>query len=472
MPVAPRPDPLLALNSPNPSPSRAVANGPMAGPGSFSNALAQAQPSPVPERQRDAGVQREPAQARQVDRPAERPASDADAKPAAESAPKASTPVKRVSAEAQRPKAAQSQGSEPSSVASSKGTDPESKLVEGAQVATGSQSVDEPSMTPTGDGLVSPISPPAQALDASRRIQALVTQAGEPPAAALAQSDPEAKSASLRPVMAHLPAPITLGAGPTDDESSSAGAPAERDGKASSPATARRALTSDAEKHSTLALQNAMHAATASSASNDAAAHGRIPFTSEMRQLAPLREGLLSPGRIDAPLPMGVGGTATLGTASQNSLSPMASASIGPSLNHPDFAQALGAQVAVWAVNGQHEAELHLNPGSMGPVQGRIGIEGAQAQVRFAADLAPTREVLSAALPQLEAALAREGLQLSGADVQARNGGAGGGSLGNGAGDAGRGRTARGSDHPMPMTEHLDSGIRHTAARGLLDLYA
>jgi flagellar hook-length control protein FliK len=147
-------------------------------------------------------------------------------------------------------------------------------------------------------------------------------------------------------------------------------------------------------------------------------------------------------------------------------------AQLAPPLEHPDFAQALGAQVAVWAADGQHEAELHLNPGSMGPVQVWIGVEGAQAQVRFSADLAPTREALQAALPQLEQALAREGLQLGGAHVQARDAGAGQGGSAMGGGEPGEPRRGRGSarlDAPEPM---LPGQRPPGTARGLLDLYA
>jgi flagellar hook-length control protein FliK len=87
-------------------------------------------------------------------------------------------------------------------------------------------------------------------------------------------------------------------------------------------------------------------------------------------------------------------------------------------VNSPGFADELGAQVAIWSRHGVQEAELRMNPAEMGPVQVRIQLDGQVAQVRFVAEQAPTREALQAALPQLAQALAAEGLQWGGGDVQ------------------------------------------------------
>jgi len=93
-------------------------------------------------------------------------------------------------------------------------------------------------------------------------------------------------------------------------------------------------------------------------------------------------------------------------------------AHVAAPVNSPGFADELGAQVAIWSRHGVQEAELRMNPAEMGPVQVRIQLDGQVAQVRFVAEQALTREALQAALPQLAQALAAEGLQWGGGDVQ------------------------------------------------------
>ncbi len=93
-------------------------------------------------------------------------------------------------------------------------------------------------------------------------------------------------------------------------------------------------------------------------------------------------------------------------------------ATVAAPVNSPGFADELGAQVAIWSRHGVQEAELRMNPAEMGPVQVRIQVDGQVAQVRFVAEQALTREALQAALPQLAQALAAEGLQWGGGDVQ------------------------------------------------------
>jgi flagellar hook-length control protein FliK len=89
-------------------------------------------------------------------------------------------------------------------------------------------------------------------------------------------------------------------------------------------------------------------------------------------------------------------------------------------LHDPDFAAALGNQLAVWTRDGVQSAELQLNPAELGPVQVRIQLDGTLAQVQFGAEQAQTREVLQQAMERLATALEAEGLQLQGGEVQAQ----------------------------------------------------
>jgi flagellar hook-length control protein FliK len=95
-------------------------------------------------------------------------------------------------------------------------------------------------------------------------------------------------------------------------------------------------------------------------------------------------------------------------------------ATLGMPLHDPDFAAALGNQLAVWTRDGVQSAELQLNPAELGPVQVRIQLDGTLAQVQFGAEQAQTREVLQQAMERLATALEAEGLQLQGGDVQAQ----------------------------------------------------
>lgn len=86
-------------------------------------------------------------------------------------------------------------------------------------------------------------------------------------------------------------------------------------------------------------------------------------------------------------------------------------------LQGPGFAPEMAARLTVLTGQGVQQAELHLNPADMGPVSVRIALDGQDAQVKFHAQHAHTREVLERSLPELAAALRDAGLTLSGGGV-------------------------------------------------------
>lgn len=91
-------------------------------------------------------------------------------------------------------------------------------------------------------------------------------------------------------------------------------------------------------------------------------------------------------------------------------------------LASPEFAQALGVQMSVLAVDGVQHAELQLSPAEMGPVSVQIVIDGTNAQVDFGADLAATRQAIEAGLPELAGALRDAGFTLTGGGVSQHSG--------------------------------------------------
>ena len=140
----------------------------------------------------------------------------------------------------------------------------------------------------------------------------------------------------------------------------------------------------------------------------------------------------------------------------------------------PDFAQTLGAQLSVLARDGVQQAELHLNPADMGPVSVHITMDGTQARIDFGADVAATRQVIEAGMPELASALADAGFTLAGGGVSQHPRGRGeggrgesGSSTGSGPGSGAR-RVAAGSTD----TALASRVIRRTVSAGGVDIYA
>ncbi|MDE2398885.1 MAG: flagellar hook-length control protein FliK, partial [Burkholderiales bacterium] len=145
----------------------------------------------------------------------------------------------------------------------------------------------------------------------------------------------------------------------------------------------------------------------------------------------------------------------------------------------PGFAPALGAEVTLLVRDGVQQAQLHLNPGEMGPITVQIQLDGTSAQVNMAADHAQTRHALEQAMPALASALRETGLTLTGGGVFEQSSQAGGGSAagqGNGSGfGSGFGSDGhqRGSAQPGAGTAaRAGAAIARAAARGGVDLYA
>jgi len=145
----------------------------------------------------------------------------------------------------------------------------------------------------------------------------------------------------------------------------------------------------------------------------------------------------------------------------------MFQAELAAALGTPEFASALGTQVSVLIRDGVSQAQLHLNPADMGPIEVRIRLEGDNAQVDFSALQAMTRQALEDAVPALASALRESGVTLSGGGVfeQARQPqGEQPGSRAHSAAPASNAAT-----EPAPTHGAAAHAFR---ARGVVDLYA
>lgn len=170
-------------------------------------------------------------------------------------------------------------------------------------------------------------------------------------------------------------------------------------------------------------------------------------------------------------------------------------------LSHPvgssQFVDELVGRVGMFvrgpAQNGPMTAELHLNPTDMGPVQVRIELDGAQAQVHFMAHQADTRQAIEASLASLGDNLRDAGLQLTQANVSdsfngGANNGANSGFAQNGSGHSGNGAMADGQSrgsfgqqnadgqnarrlHAEPPTAPAQPN-RNSRGNSVLDMYA
>jgi flagellar hook-length control protein FliK len=173
--------------------------------------------------------------------------------------------------------------------------------------------------------------------------------------------------------------------------------------------------------------------------------------------LAPLPGA--APGALATSLPTPLAGPA----AAHGGAAPLL---LSAPVDSAGFPQALASQLTTLARDGVHEATLQLNPAEMGPIAVKIVLDGAQAQIDFAAAHARTREAIESGLPSLAAALHGAGLTLAGGGVYEQHPGRDGEPS---PGEGGRGGGSRAAaDDEAPAA----AAPRRVAVHGLLDAYA
>lgn len=121
--------------------------------------------------------------------------------------------------------------------------------------------------------------------------------------------------------------------------------------------------------------------------------------------------------RFEAAAPTALPQALAPATAAPTGPAPAAQATLSASPGSADFASQLGAQLSTFVREGVHHARLELHPTELGPVTVNIQLDGANAQVNFAAEHAQTRQALEQALPTLAGSLREAGLTLSGGGV-------------------------------------------------------
>lgn len=178
---------------------------------------------------------------------------------------------------------------------------------------------------------------------------------------------------------------------------------------------------------------------------------------------------VLAPDALALPPALGAAHASTLDAATP--AVPVHQATLAAHPQSPAFAADLGTELRWMVEAGVQQAELHLNPSELGPIQVQLTLNAQTAEIHFAAVHATTRESIQQALPALREMLAGEGLQLGQAGVSG--------------GDAGRefaqqqaqaqeraNRAAAGPAAAAGAASAPAPRATPRAGRGMLDLYA
>lgn len=132
--------------------------------------------------------------------------------------------------------------------------------------------------------------------------------------------------------------------------------------------------------------------------------------------------------------------------------------------------QAFAERVVWMAKQGVQEAQIHLNPRNMGPIEVHVSVQKEQASVAFVAHHAVTRDALEAAMPRLRDMLQDSGLNLAQSEVsqhdRQREQAAG---FAGGQGQGQRGHAGAMADDEVRLTETV---LRGGSGLGAVDYYA
>ncbi len=135
----------------------------------------------------------------------------------------------------------------------------------------------------------------------------------------------------------------------------------------------------------------------------------------------------------------------------------------------PAFQAELVSEVRFMLKGGLQQAELHMNPEDLGPIQIELNLRANVADIGFNAANATTRDGISQSLPQLKDMLGQQGLSLGQTSVGSQN-------AGQQQPSSEQARTQPGAvphdGRPSSPTETVRLGTTPNRRPGGLDLYA
>ena len=109
----------------------------------------------------------------------------------------------------------------------------------------------------------------------------------------------------------------------------------------------------------------------------------------------------------------------SIGISAPNTPAAVTAVSLFPEVGSSEWGKALGQQVSHMGHAGHHVAELQLNPPGLGPLKVTLSMNDNQIQAMFVSAHASVRVAVEAALPQLRATLADNGISLGNTSVSA-----------------------------------------------------
>lgn len=149
-------------------------------------------------------------------------------------------------------------------------------------------------------------------------------------------------------------------------------------------------------------------------ADNKAAQNGQVAEL--VRQIQPGQQRG-SDQRASAGLVAALTPTASAPGQVSSASAPQLAMDVQPQLNSAAWSRVVSSRVVWMAREGVQQAELRLNPASLGSVEVRLNINNDQASVTFLAQNAATRDALEQAMPRLRESLAENGLSLTHSEV-------------------------------------------------------
>jgi len=149
----------------------------------------------------------------------------------------------------------------------------------------------------------------------------------------------------------------------------------------------------------------------------------QTPATAAAAQPKPAASTSADTPRTDAAAALaaaaGAPTTAPLAPTQSVGLAAATPLALSPPVGDAQWPQALGQQMVRLSTQGNHTAELDLNPPNLGPLKVVLNVVNDQAQAQFVSPHQAVRAAVEAALPQLRTSLAESGIQLGHTSVGA-----------------------------------------------------
>lgn len=143
-----------------------------------------------------------------------------------------------------------------------------------------------------------------------------------------------------------------------------------------------------------------------------------------------------------------------------------ATVAMAMSPREPAWTEAFGRNLAELAIKGAREVSFHVDPPELGPIEVSLRMDQQRVDINMSASNPFTRDVLQQSLPQLRELFAAGGLQLGGANIEARDQG------GRDPSQQGQPGSGRQGEAVARLPAELDQQVASLNSQYLLDFYA